>query len=281
MGKIIFRFEGEKLIEISVIIPMYNAQNTIVKAIESVFNQKCNYNIEIIVINDGSFDESLNVLQNYLSNHEKSDNVRVISKENGGVSSARNEGLKIAKGKFVAFLDSDDQWLEEKLDKQIKLFKISPEIALIGTTINGKIYKRFFLKKFKDVTEIKLLDLIFRNYFQPSTVIIRKEVVEDIGCFDENQRYAEEGNYFYRIANKYKCLLINESLLNFGDGKNGFGESGLSGNIKEMEKGELKNLSFAYRNGYIGITIYIIAVAYSLIKYLRRVVIKKIIKRNR
>lgn len=281
MGKIIFRFEGEKLIEISVIIPMYNAQNTIIKAIESVFNQKCDYNIEIIIINDGSLDDSVNIMENYLLNHKQKSRVRIISKKNGGVSSARNEGLKIAKGEFIAFLDSDDQWLEKKLEKQMEILKQNSDVGLIGTTINGKIHKQFFLKKFKYITEIKLIDLIFRNYFQPSTVIIRKTVVDTIGYFDENQRYAEEGNYFYRIANKYKCLLINESLLNFGEGKNGFGESGLSGNIKEMEKGELKNLNFAYRNDYIGITVYIIAVAYSLMKYLRRVVIKKIIKRNK
>ena len=116
MGKTIFRVEGEKLIEISVIIPMYNAQNTIIKAIESVFNQKCNYNIEIIIINDGSLDESVNILKDYLLNHKHKSSVKIISKKNGGVSSARNEGLRIAKGEFIAFLDSEDQWLENKLE---------------------------------------------------------------------------------------------------------------------------------------------------------------------
>ncbi|MFH3579631.1 glycosyltransferase family 2 protein, partial [Acinetobacter baumannii] len=74
---------------------------------------------------------------------------------------------------------------------------------------NGKLLK------------IGINNLIFKNYFQPSTVIMKKKVFKEIGYFDENQKYAEEGNYFIRIANKFNCFFCNMKVINYGDGKSG------------------------------------------------------------
>ena len=107
------------------------------------------------------------------------------------------------------------------------------------------------------------------------TVIFRKKIISDVGYFDEAQKYAEEGNYFLRIAQKYNCFLLNESLVITGNGKPHFGHSGLSGNLKEMEKGELKNLEYALKLEIISYFEYSCLVVFSILKYFRRIVIVK------
>lgn len=250
---------------------MYNSANTIEKCLSSVINQTYNGEIEILIINDGSQDNSKKIVEKFINEHNNW-NIQLINKPNGGVSSARNEGLKLAKGKFIALLDSDDEWLKYKIEKQLSLFEKDSEIGFVGCLINKP-------KKNESVIfHIKLDRLIFKNYFQPSTVIFKKNVYEKIGFFDENQNYAEEGNYFIRIAKHFKCVLLNEQLILYGQGKEGFGVSGLSANLKEMEKGELKNLSFAYKQKYISFFTYLIAVSFSILKYFRRIIILKIRK---
>lgn len=261
---------------ISVIIPMYNSKNTIVNTLDSVKNQSAfNYIKEIIIINDGSTDESLEIVKQY-SELNKFMPIKLISKKNGGASTARNLGLKIANEKYIAFLDSDDQWDFNKIKVQIDILEKDKEIILLATNLNGQKFKRFFFKKFSYLTTIKTIDLAFKNFFQPSTVIFRKNILENIGYFPEDQRYAEEGNFFMKATNFGKCVLINESYLNFGDGKSGFGVSGLSGNIKEMQKGEIKNLKFALNKNFITKSIFLIAYIFSYIKYFRRIIITKL-----
>lgn len=248
---------------------MYNAENTIATCINSVLNQTYKGEIEIIIINDGSKDNSKLIVEELINNKLKNIDIKLINKNNGGVSTARNAGLALAKGKYIALLDSDDEWLSEKLEKQLKVFSDDRGISFIG----GLIYKPTIIKQ--EIIEITVSKLIFKNYFQPSTVMFKKEVVDKVGFFDESQKYAEEGNYFMRIAKLFKCVLLNEQLVNYGQGKVGFGVSGLSANLKEMEKGELRNLKFAYQQNYISFFTYFIAINFSILKYIRRILIVK------
>ena len=252
--------------KISVIIPVYNASKTIERTLDSVINQTIKP-FEIILINDGSKDNSLKIIENY-TKLNPANNFIIISKINGGVSSARNAGLKIASGDFIALLDSDDEWFLDKSEKQLEVFKDNLEIGFLG----GLIFKPKNSDKAK-LREITLSNLIFKNYFQPSTVMFRKEVVDKIGLFDESQRYAEEGNYFMRVAKEFNCFLLNKQIVIYDQGKSSFGKSGLSANLKEMEKGELKNLKFAYRQGYISFCKYFFAVIFSILKYIKRILV--------
>lgn len=254
---------------ISVIIPMYNAEATIETCIVSVLNQTYKGEIEIIVVNDGSKDNSQRMVEEIIKNNSSVIAIQLLNKENGGVSSARNRGLALAKGDYIALLDSDDEWLSYKIEKQLDVFFQNCEIGFVGGLIN---------KPATDAPKtviIPLSKLIFKNYFQPSTVMFKKEVIDTVGFFDETQKYAEEGNYFMRIASNYTCILLNEQLILYGQGKVGFGVSGLSANLKEMEKGELRNLSFAYQHNHISLLTYSVAVLYSIIKYFRRILIVK------
>ena len=262
--------EKNSKLKISVVIPMYNASKTIERALNSIKDQtlKCNY--QIIVVNDGSKDNSQEIVEKYIADNPQL-NITLINQLNGGVSKARNTGLKHASGNLIAFLDSDDAWKEEKIEEQLKIFKNHYNVDFLGTGFAGFGIKAEIGK----LKKISFEDLLFRNYFQPSTILMKAEIVKGIGFFDENQKYAEEGNYFFRISQKFQCYFLNKELIIFGDGKSGFGESGLSANLKEMEKGELRNLKFAYNNKWIGTGLYFVTVFYSLLKYLRRIIIVK------
>jgi len=261
---------------VSVVIPMYNSKITIIKSINSVLEQTYKNIMEIIVVNDGSTDDSEAILRRYIMENNLGKLVRVVNKANGGAATARNTGLENSQGGFIAFLDADDSWKKDKIEKQMNVFNWHQDVGLVGTNLNDDHIDRFFFKKFDYYTEIKLMDLIFKNFFQTSTVVIRREILNTVGFLNSQQTHAEEGNYFLRIAAKYKCILVNEGLVEFGDGKPGFGHSGLSANLVQMEKGELKNLQMAYESHYISFLIYLIAVIYSLVKYVRRIVVTKI-----
>lgn len=248
---------------------MYNAESTIETCIVSVLNQTYKGKIEIIVVNDGSKDNSQRIVEEIIKNNSSVIDIQLINKENGGVSSARNKGLALVKGDYIALLDSDDEWLIDKSEKQMDVFSKNPEIGFVG----GLITKAS--KEEPKIIFISLSKLIFKNYFQPSTVMFKREVINKVGFFDETQKYAEEGNYFMRVAKNYTCVLLNEQLILYGQGKVGFGVSGLSANLKEMEKGELRNLSFAYQQNFISLFTYLIAVFYSILKYFRRILIVK------
>jgi glycosyltransferase involved in cell wall biosynthesis len=254
---------------VSVIIPMYNSENTIFRCIDSILNQTYKENVSIIVVNDGSTDNSRLLVQEIINNNSSKINIKLVNKSNGGVSSARNSGLFLVQSDFIAFLDSDDEWLPGKLQRQLEVFNSNMSISFLGGLIEEANNNK------KELIEISLSKLIFKNYFQPSTILFKKEIIDKIGYFDEFQKYAEEGNYFIRISKFYKCVLLNEKLVNYGQGKYGFGVSGLSANLIEMEKGELRNLKFAFQNKYISFFTYLIAIIYSILKFFRRVLIVK------
>lgn len=258
---------------ISIIIPMYNAEMTIKRCLDSVLNQTYSGEMEIIVVNDGSTDNCNSIVSNYAQEHSRH-KINLITQDNGGVSKARNAGLKAAKGDYIALLDSDDEWMENKLEVQLGFFNTFYEFDFLGALI----YKPT-IAVINDIIPISLNKLVFKNYFQPSTVIFKRKVLTTIGYFEDTQKYAEEGNYFMRVANEFNCGLINKQLVLYDQGKKGFGQSGLSSNLKEMEKGELRNLKFAYHNNFISAFKYIVAVIFSIIKYLKRIIVVKF--RNR
>lgn len=264
--------EITELKKISVIIPMYNSEKTIERALSSVINQTYAGPLEIIVVNDGSKDNSAVIVDEYIVKHP-AHSIRLINQNNGGVSKARNTGLKAATGDYIALLDSDDEWYKEKLSKQLEIFHGNDFVDFQGASFEGFGFKN---RPEGALIKIEFRDLLFKNYFQPSTIIFKKEILEEVGYFDESQRYAEEGNYFMRVANKFNCYFFNKNLITFGDGKSGFGESGLSANLKEMQKGELKNLKFAYNQGWANPLTYTVAVIFSVMKYIRRILIVKL-----
>ena len=115
--------------KISVIMPVYNGEKFLKEAIESILNQTFQ-NFELIIINDGSKDSSLDIIKKY----ENSDNrIKVINQENAGVSVSRNNGIKNSIGEYVAFIDCDDLWLPKKLETQLESFNKDEDLKICGT----------------------------------------------------------------------------------------------------------------------------------------------------
>jgi glycosyltransferase involved in cell wall biosynthesis len=253
---------------ISVVIPMYNAALTIFNTLESVRNQEFDgNNIEIIIVNDGSTDNSSDLVAKYQNEHKEL-NIRIIDKTNGGVASARNAGIKAANGEFIALLDSDDEWLPNKL-KIIMPYFSNTEIDCIGSSRNGQILKCGF-KTIKELIRIYPHDLVYRWNPQTSSVVFRKSIVEKIGLYNESMKYAEDGEYWLRIAYHCGFFVISDSLVITGGGKHDYGDSGLSGNLKAMHIGELKAIDSAYNMGAITSFAYCFARSFASLKYLKR-----------
>ena len=265
-------------LKISVVIPMYNASQSIVKALDSVKYQtyKCTY--QILVVNDGSEDCSKETVEKYILENPQM-NITLINQPNGGVSKARNEGLTRATGDYIAFLDSDDEWLPEKIEKQISVFQHNISVDLLGTNRNGGHFKNFLGYKFRHLTRISAKLLLLKNFFPTPTVIFKGEKKKAI-FFEEDQRFMEDANCWISFCKSNDCYLLNESLVITGAGKPSFGSSGLSSKMWDMQKGELKNIQNAYKSNIINLFEYCFFYIYSLLKYFRRLILKSIRKRN-
>jgi len=195
--------------KISVIIPTYNKAQYLKEAIESVLNQAYK-EIEVIVIDDGSTDDTGEVIKSF-------DDTRIIYffQKNKGPAAARNSGLKKAKGRYVAFLDSDDLWLSGKLKRQMDFIEKNPEIELLGTgcyeiTDKGKIIGK---KIFPIKNKILQKDLIKYNPFIQSSIIIRREVFGKVGLYNQKFRESEDYDLWLRIAENHKIANLVEPLV--------------------------------------------------------------------
>jgi glycosyltransferase involved in cell wall biosynthesis len=252
---------------VSAVVPVFNSGYTAIRAIESILTQthRCS---EIIVIDDGSSDGSADLLRAHFS--ETQPLVQIYSIPNRGAAGARNFGLKKVTSQWVAFLDSDDAWLPHKTEVQMQILSGRPKLGLIGALTNMQGFSRFSPKISARLAPVTIHALLFKNYFQTSTVIVKREALLTLGGFPEGRRYAEEGDLFMRIAAKYECALLNEVVVDYACGKPGFGASGLSADLWRMEQGELKNIVAAWRRKDAGSLIVASAISVSLLKFVRR-----------
>ncbi len=192
--------------DISVIIPAFNRAHTLPRALDSLLAQTHKPK-EIIVIDDGSTDDTQAVLTDYPG-------LNIITQDNRGVSAARNVGVEKASGEWLAFLDSDDEWLPKKLEKQWfvicnddKLICHSDEIWIRNGKRVNPMKKH---QKYGGWIYEKCLPLCV---ISPSSVIIHKSVFADIGVFDEELDVCEDYDLWLRICSKYPILFLDEQLI--------------------------------------------------------------------
>jgi glycosyltransferase involved in cell wall biosynthesis len=183
---------------VSIIIPNYNRGRILSKAIESALNQTYK-NIEIIIVDDNSEDNSRQIIRDYALKYK---NIKYeFLKENKGANYCRNVGAKLSMGEYLAFLDSDDIFLNNKIEKQINVFHKFKDVKIVFTNfyVNG-IRMRIFLKD-KFVT---INDVIFRNVVGGfSTVMVRKDVFFEVGGLDENLPSCQDWDFYIR---SYKII---------------------------------------------------------------------------
>ncbi len=257
--------------KISVIIPVYNAENSIERALNSVLTQTYKADYQIIVINDGSTDSSLNIINRYVQEHPEMD-ITVIDKPNGGVSSARNAGFRKATGEWIALLDSDDEWLPEKMAIQMGILNTHSEIDLIGSNIVGQQTRILWRLKNK-LSPIKIWELFIKWHPWTPSIVFRNTILQEVGFYNEAMRYGEDGEFLLRICSKKNCWFTPEQLVFCGNGKPVFGHSGLSGNLKGMQQGQEAILDYAYNQNLINRIQFLVFKGYGSIKYWRRIFI--------
>ena len=216
--------------DISVIVPVFNGEKTIINTLQSICQQTAKeYIKQIIIIDDGSTDMTAQIIAEY--SKQVDIDIRLYSFINGGVSKARNQGIKRAEGSWIALCDADDTWLSQKLEKQIELINTYDNIDFLGGNHTNYVQKILW-KKIDKLTKLNVYDLSIKMLPQTSTAIFKKAVIEKAGIYDENQYYAEDGNFFMRIAANHNYYYYPEQVVYYGNGKRGFGDSGLSANIE-------------------------------------------------
>jgi len=194
---------------VSVIIPTYNRAIFLVEAINSVLEQTYK-NYEIIVIDDGSTDSTSEIIKQF------ENKIRYFYQENKGPSAARNAGIKNAEGDLVAFIDSDDVWLAEKLSQQVQLFDENHRLGLVSSAYYSCDSNLNINRVIKDdrLTNKKyiLRKLFVRNIFPTPTVLVKRVCFEKVGLFNESYGFAEDWEMWMRIALKYDVAYIRTPL---------------------------------------------------------------------
>ena len=193
---------------VSVIISTYNRKHTLKRAIQSVYIQSLPP-FEIIVVDDGSNDGTKEWVK------QKYPGIKYIYQKNSGVSSARNKGIKIARGDWIALLDSDDEWLPNKLSEQINKIKSNLDVKILHSNEiwirNGvRVNQMKKHKKFGGYIFEKCLDMC---RISPSSVLLKKEILNDIGTFDESLKVCEDYDLWLRITSKYPVCFLDIPLI--------------------------------------------------------------------
>jgi glycosyltransferase involved in cell wall biosynthesis len=193
---------------ISVIIPTYNRAAFLPEAVDSVLQQTFK-NFELIVVDDGSTDETRQLLETH------SGRLRYHFQTNQGVSAARNQGLRLAQGRWIAFLDSDDFWLPEKLGVQMDFFLKNGEALICQTEEiwlrNGRRVNS--CRKHQKPSGDVFAPSLYLCLISPSAVMIRKELFSSLGTFDEALPACEDYDLWLRIAAHYPVYLIDRPLV--------------------------------------------------------------------
>jgi glycosyltransferase involved in cell wall biosynthesis len=203
---------------VSVIVPVYNRAHLVTETVISILGQTYR-NIEIILINDGSTDNSLKIIE--ALQQEYPDVIRIVDQENQGQTVARNQGIKQALGKYIAFLDSDDLWAPGKLDLQIPLFDEGVGLVYGGVEL---------INEYGETTGFDACDpavqgniypqLLVKNRMTGGSVVVLREALDRVGGFDPEFSAAENWDLWLRICKEYKVRLVNKPVVKYRQHQN-------------------------------------------------------------
>lgn len=220
----------------SIIIPLYNKAHTIVNTLNTVFAQTFQ-DFEVIIINDGSTDNGVEVIQQHFNNPR----IRIIQQKNAGVSAARNRGILESKGEWISFLDGDDEWLPNYLEE---VHNAANKLPRNGIIISGRFSQNYSTKHRTYNIPIQYLNKIsqinfFENphvYFHISSTTIKSSILKKNyhtwGQFVEGQRSNEDFTFIFRIALHEKVTYIGKPLSIY----NGAVDNQATSTLKEIQK---------------------------------------------
>ena len=230
-------------LEVSAIIPTFNRREMVVEAIESVLAQR-EMRFELIVIDDGSTDDTIDAIESVLENATVP--IRVMQTENRGAAAARNLGVEAASAPLIAFLDSDDLWKPEKLSRQINYMREHSGCAISqcnelwirnGRRVNPGLRHR---KRSGDI----FVDSLRTCLISPSAVIMKTALFRDLGGFDETMRAGEDHDLWLRILLDHEVGLVEENLVTR---RAGHGDQ-LSANVPAIDRFRILALAKLFAN---------------------------------
>jgi len=195
--------------KVSVVIPTFNYAQYVAHAVQSVLNQSFS-DFEIILVDDGSTDKTQAVLAPFQPH------IRYIYQDNKGLPAARNTGIRAANGEYIAFLDSDDLWLPTKLEKQVALLDRREELGLVYCDFCWQYDEAGIVVRSpqRDLfrSGFVFADLLMRNFIHTPTPIVRSQVFDAVGLFDESLPASEDWDMWLRIVACFKIDFVDEVL---------------------------------------------------------------------
>lgn len=219
---------------VSIIIPAYNAAPFISETIQSVQNQSYQH-WELIIVDDGSKDDTQAVVQPFYEDSR----INYFRKENAGVSIARNTGFEKSSGTYLAFLDADDVWRENRLEKMLKRFGEDEDLGLVHSYVQEIDQDSHLLETIHKGKEGYILDSLLLwdgcNIPAPSSILVKREVVDNIGGFSPELSTAADQEFFFRVASQYKIGMVKEVL-----GLYRMHDKNMHKNIQHMEEDHVR-----------------------------------------
>jgi glycosyltransferase involved in cell wall biosynthesis len=197
--------------KVSVIIPTHNRAHYICEAIDSALAQTYQ-NVEIVVVDDGSTDDTRAVLKDY------EDKIHYYYQENQGVSAALNFGIEMSSGQYLAFLDDDDIWFPKMLEVQVAYLEVHPDVGMVHADMlimeegsgDPRPRKRGLSRPIP--SGYVFTELIQGNFIMGSTMVVRRSCLDKVGLFDPELRVAEDMDLWLRIAQRFPITYLNRSL---------------------------------------------------------------------
>lgn len=264
-------------VDVSVVIPCFNSTKSLERAVDSVCFQSCRPR-EIIIIDDRS---EVPVMDCFYALYERLSEfsiscVLVQNSSNNGPSYCRNMGLKMSSYNIVAFLDSDDVWLRDKLERQVNVMQEHTEIGLCGHEVfyrqeasSFQAVKSTLKEQKESVKVVSTVEGLMKNVLRStSTFMVRKDTKI---CFDIKKRHSEDYLFFLEMLfSSHQVVLINAYLS--ASFKRPYGDKGLSSDLLKMEQSELSNFVQLWKRSDINLISFVLASSFSLLKFLRRVV---------
>ncbi|BAZ17169.1 glycosyltransferase involved in cell wall biogenesis [Calothrix sp. NIES-4071] len=230
--------------QVSVIVPAYNVRNYIHDSLASL---KCQsfQDFEVLIVDDGSTDDTANVVQTFIQQDSR---FRLLQKQNGGLSSARNYGIRHARGKYIALLDGDDTYHPNKLANHVAHLEKNPQVGVVysaSKAIRDDGRPTFISLSGKPIYSDPLKALLCKNFVgHGSNAIFRKCLIDDVGEFDENLRSSEDIDFWLRVAATQKWQFLREpSILCYYRVR----PSGLSFNVLQMQRCNEQVIQSAYQ----------------------------------
>ena len=229
---------------VSIIIPTYKAETYIEQTLTSVLNQDFT-DWEAWVIDDGSPDQSGVIAQAMAA---KDNRIKYFRQKNAGVSAARNQGFALSQAPYLAFLDADDVWLFDNLSSKLARFEAQPELGLVHSDAQVIDEKGQTTGEIKQGIEGCILDdlLLWEQTCipAPSSILVKRQALEEVGGFNTSLSNAADFEFFYRIAHRYPIGRIARSTWQYRvHGQN------MHQNMQVMEADELRSYALARKNG--------------------------------